>query len=92
MLRSWSYLKEDAHKGVYESLCMRVRDAEREAVWLKGQVAVHCSKRERAEAVLGGLVSWVSKLSGILKGELIFLGLCVLSFHWRLLKDLCFFF
>ena len=53
---------------------MRVRDAEREIVRLKGQVAVHRSKRKRIETVLGGLVSWVSKLSGVLKSEFPFLG------------------
>ena len=57
MLRSWSSLKEDTREGAYESLCVRVRDAERETVRLKGQVAVHRSKRERAEAALGSLVS-----------------------------------
>ena len=62
-------MKEDAREG------------EREVVRLKGQVAVHRSKREQAEAVLGGLVSWVSKLSGVLKGELPFLGLYAFSFH-----------
>ena len=60
---------------------MRVRDVEREIVRLKGQVAVHRSKRERAEAVLGGLVSWVSKLSGVLKGELPFCGPCAFIHH-----------
>ena len=81
MLQSWSSLKEDACEGAYESLCVRVRDAEREIIRLKGQVAVHRYKREWAEAVLGGLVSWVSKLSGVLKGELPFLCPCALSFH-----------
>ena len=76
-LRSWSLLKEDAREGAYESLCVRLRDAEQEIVHLKGQVAVHQSKRERAEAVLGDLVSWVSKLSDVLKGESPFLGPCV---------------
>jgi len=60
---------------------VRVRDAEREDVRMKGKVAVHRSKREWAEAVLGGLASWVSKLFGVLKGEFPLLGLCAFFLH-----------
>ena len=69
MLRSWSSLKEDAREGTYESVCLRLRDAEREVVRLKGDVEVHRSKRERAEAVLDSFGSWVEKLSDLLRGE-----------------------
>ena len=51
---------------------MRLKDAERETVRLKGVVAVHRSKRERAEAVLNGLVEWVVKLSDFLRESLFF--------------------
>ena len=65
-------MKEDARKGAYESVCLRLRDAEREVVRLKGAVAVHRSKCEHAEAVLDSLASWVVKLSDLLRGEFAF--------------------
>ena len=76
-------LKEDAREGAYESICLMLKDAEREIVHLKGVVAVQRSKRERAEAVLDSLASWVVKLSDILKGEFVFLRLldCTSSFR-----------
>ena len=52
---------------------MRLKDAEREIVRLKGVVAVQRSKRERAEAVLDSLAVWVVKLSDLLRGESVFL-------------------
>ena len=48
---------------------LEAKDAEREVFRLKGAVAVHRSKRERAEAVLDSLASWVVKLSDLLRGE-----------------------
>ena len=66
-------MKEDARESAYEAVCLRLKDAERETVRLKGVVAVHRSKRERAEAVLDGLAEWVVKLSGFLRGESVFL-------------------
>ena len=62
---------EDAREGAYESVCLRLKKAEREIVRLKGVVAVHRSKRERAEAILDSLAAWVIKLSGLLKGEFV---------------------
>ena len=52
---------------------MRLKDAERETVRLKGVVAIQRSKRERAEAVLDSLAAWVVKLSDLLRGESVFL-------------------
>ena len=66
-------LKEDACEGAYESVCLRLKEAEREIVHLKGAVVVQCSKCERAEAVLDSLATWVIKLSDLLKGEFVFL-------------------
>ena len=48
---------------------MRLKDAEREVVRLKGSVAVQRTRRERAEAVVESLASWVVKLSDLLRGE-----------------------
>ena len=65
------------------SVCLRLKDAEREIVHLKGVVAVQRSKRERVEAVLDSLAAWVVKLSDLLKGESVFLRLldCASSFR-----------
>ena len=52
---------------------MRLKEAEREIVLLKGAVAVQRSKRERTEAVLDSLAACVIKLSDLLKGEFVFL-------------------
>jgi len=52
---------------------LRLKDAERETVRLKGVFAVHRSKRERADAVLDGLAEWVVKLSDFLWSESVFL-------------------
>ena len=62
-------MKEDDREGAYESVCLRLRNAEQEVVRLKGVAAIHRSKRERAEAVLDNLASWVVKLSDLLRGE-----------------------
>ena len=67
-------MKEDARESAYETLRVRLRDADREIGRLKGAVVVHRSKREQAEAMLDGLVAWVQKLSGLLKGELLICG------------------
>ena len=48
---------------------MRLKDAKREIVHLKGVVAVQRSKRQRAEAIVDSLAVWVVKLSDLLKGE-----------------------
>ena len=66
-------MKEDARESAYEAVCLRLKDAERETVRLKGVVAFHRSKRERAEAVLDGLAEWVVKLSDLLRGQSVFL-------------------
>ena len=50
-------------------MCLRLSNVEQEVVRLKGSVAIHRSKREHAEAVLDDLVSWVVKLSDLLRGE-----------------------
>ena len=62
---------------------MRLKNAERETVRLKGVVAIRRSKRERAEAVLDSLAVWVVKLSDLLRGESVFLRLldCLSSFR-----------
>src|SRR3954469_16471718 len=88
--RAWNLLKEDAREGAYESVCLRMKDAEREIVRLKGVVAVQRSKRERAEAVVDGLAAWVVKLPDLLKGEFVFLRLldCMRSFPC-VVSDLC---
>ena len=80
--RAWKLLKKDAREGAYESVCLRLKEAEREIVRLKGAVAIQLSKRERAEAVLESLAAWVVKLSDLLKGEFVFLRLldCMRSF------------
>ena len=65
-------MKEDAREGAYESVCLRLKNAEQEVVRLKGAVAIQRSKRERAEAVLDSLASWVVKLSDLLRGEPVF--------------------
>ena len=52
---------------------MRLKDFEREIVRLKSSVAIQRSKRERAEAVLDSLATWVVKLSDLLRGESVFL-------------------
>ena len=70
--RAWNSLKEDAHEGAYESVCLRLKNAEQEVVRLKGAVAIHRSKRERAKAVLDSLASWVVRLSYLLRGEFTF--------------------
>ena len=62
-------MKEDAREGAYESVCLRLKNAEQEVVRLKGSVAVQRSRHERAEAVLDNLASWVVKLSDLLRGE-----------------------
>ena len=62
-------MREDAHENAYESLCIRLKDAELENVRLKGVVAVQRSKREQVETVLDDLVSWMSKLSNVMAGE-----------------------
>lgn len=48
---------------------MRLRDANREINRLRGTVVIQHSKREQAEVVLKGLMAWLSKLFGLLKGE-----------------------
>ena len=65
-------MREDAREGAYESICLRLKGAEQEIVRLKGAVAIHRSKRERAEAMLDSLASWVVKLSDLLRGEFCF--------------------
>ena len=77
-------MKEDAREGAYESVCLRLKEAEREIVRLKGAFAVQRSKRERAEAVLDSLAAWVVKLSDLLKGEFVSLRLlgCASSFPY----------
>ena len=65
-------MKEDAHEGAYESVCLRLKNAKQEVVRLKGAVVIHRSKRERAEVVLENLASWVVKLSDLLRGEFTF--------------------
>ena len=62
-------MKEDAREGADESICLRLKNAEQEVIRLKGSVDVHRSRRERAEAVLDNLASWVVKLSDLLRGE-----------------------
>ena len=69
---------------------MRLKDAERETVRLKGVVVVHRSKRERAEAALDGLAEWVVKLSGFLRGESVVLSTTRLrEFFFVLGADFC---
>ena len=68
-------LKEGAREGAYESVCLRLKDAERDILRLKGAVAVQRSKRERAKAAVDSLAAWVAKLSDLLKGEFVFLRL-----------------
>ena len=65
-------LKEDTREGAYESVCLWPKNAEQEVVRLKGAVAIQRSRRERAEAVLDGLASWVVKLSDLQRGEFTF--------------------
>ena len=72
-------MREDAREGAYESMCLRLKNAEPEVVRLKGAVAIHCSKRERAEAVLDSLASWVVKLFDLLRGEFYLLLDCSLA-------------
>ena len=62
-------MKEDAREGAYESVFLRLKNAEQEVIRLKGSVAVHRSRRERAKVVLDNLASWVVKLSDLLRGE-----------------------
>ena len=62
-------MKEDTRDGAYESVCLRLKNAEQEIMRLKGSVAVHRTRCERAEAVLDNLASWVVKLSDLLRGE-----------------------
>ena len=62
-------MKEDAREGAYESVCLRLKNAEQVVVRLKGAIAIHRSKREPAEAVLDSLASWVVKLSDLLQSE-----------------------
>src|SRR3954466_5442167 len=69
VLRPWNSLKDDAREGAYESVCLRLKDVEREIVRLKGYVAVQRTRREHAEAVVENLASWVAKLSDLLRGE-----------------------
>ena len=57
---------------MYESIFLRLKDAERETVRLKGVVAIQHSKRERVEAVLDSLAVWVVRLSDLLRGESVF--------------------
>ena len=65
------FAEEDAREGAYQSVCLRLKDVEREIVHLNGVVAVQRSKREHAEAVLDSLAAWVVKLSDLLKGEFV---------------------
>ena len=62
-------MKENAREGAYESVSLRLKNAEQEIVRLKGSVAVQRTRRERAEAVVENLASWVVKLSDLLRGE-----------------------
>ena len=62
-------MKEDAREGAYESVFLRLKNAEQEVIRLKGSVAFHRSWRERAEAVLDNLAAWVVKLFDLLRGE-----------------------
>ena len=62
-------MKEDARQDAYESVCLRLKDAECKVVRLKGAVAVQRSKRECADAALDGIAGWVVKLSDLSKGE-----------------------
>ena len=72
VLRPWNSLKDEAREGAYESVCLRLRNAEQEIVRLKASAAVHRSRRERAEAMIDELASWVSKLADVLRGECCF--------------------
>ena len=62
-------MKEDAREGAYEYVCLRMKNAEQEIARLKGSVAVQRTRRERAEAMVENLASWVVKLSDLLRGE-----------------------
>ena len=77
ILLPWNSLKDDAREGAYESVCLRLKNAEQEIVWLKGAVAVQRTRRERAEALTEDLASWVVKLSDLLRGEFCFLLDCL---------------
>lgn len=52
-------MREDSHEDAYESLRVRLKDAEFENSRLKGVVEVQRSKRERVEAMLDNLVAWL---------------------------------
>ena len=48
-------MKEDARQGVYESVCLRLKNAEQEIARLKGSIAVQRARRERAEGLVENL-------------------------------------
>ena len=62
-------MREDAREDAYESLRTRLKDADRTVLRLKGVAAVEHSKHERAEGVLDGLVTWMTKLTQVMKGK-----------------------
>ena len=64
-MRAWSAIKDDA----YESLRVRLKDAEQALVRVKGVAAIERLKRERAESVMDTLTTWMSKLVEMMKGE-----------------------
>ena len=68
-MRAWSAIKDDAKEDAYESLRVRLKDAEQVLVRVKGVAVVEHSKRERAEGVLDALAAWMSKLVEMMKGE-----------------------
>ena len=49
-----------------------MRNAEQEIARLKASVAIHRSRRERAEAMIDELASWVARLADVLRGEFCF--------------------
>ena len=65
-------MKDDAREGAYESVCLRLKNAEQEIVRLKASMAIHRSRRERAEAMIEELVTWVARLVDVLRGEFCF--------------------
>ena len=65
-------MKDDAREGAYESVCLWLRNVEQEIVRLKASMAVHRSQRERAEAMIDELASWVASLADVLRGEFFF--------------------
>src|SRR3954466_9624901 len=77
VLRPWNSLKDDAREGAYESVCLQLKNVEREIVRLKGSLAVQRSRRERAEVLTEDFASCVVKLSDLLRGEFLLLLDCL---------------